>query len=112
MAPTSRSYVDLPELINHVFLPTRLPPGEVESRAWEDSLLELLTESFRSFHAFHEGPAGRSVHLAAKAIHAFRSARDVSKQLCEQNLAKCLGDLMECSESKLQRKLGKLLTSP
>lgn len=111
MAPASRSYVDLAELINHVFLPTRLPPGEVESRAWEDTLLELLTESLRSFHALHEGTAARLVHRAAKAIAAFRSSRDLSKRLSEQTLAKCLNDLLECGESKLQRRFRKLLTS-
>lgn len=92
MGFTNMSQNLLHDIVNHVFLPPRLPCKQ-DSDLWIQKLSELLLTSLHDFKTYQDE---RSVELVSRAIFAvqnFQAFRDIAGGIEEQGLGKAISQL-------------------
>lgn len=77
-------------LVNHVFLPPKLPGGE-DTKEWEDVLCKLLLNSLRRFQEFADESDRPCLDLAASSVKHFTSVNNVNGHISEPELIEALG---------------------
>ena len=79
-------------LINHVFLPPKLPEGKDDLK-WEPLLTQILTESLRSFQCHVSDDDASRVDIAIGAVNRFISLTDSNGHVSQNQLQKMFGEL-------------------
>ena len=86
MAPTDADATVLRAIINHVFLPPKLPDRVDDFLKWEEKLLELLRTSLASFENLIGGDDVSKIQLAQKSLLKFMDARQPNGYIDEDFL--------------------------
>lgn len=80
----------LRSIVNHVFLPPKLPSGE-DDGIWVPALIDLTLSSLRAFRAHHTDTEADSIMAAMGSIRNFRDTRTASGEISEPSLEPMLG---------------------
>lgn len=80
----------LRSIVNHVFLPPKLPSGE-DDGIWLPVLVDLVLSSLSTFRDHQTGTDADTVTAAIGSIRNFREGRMASGEISEPGLERMLG---------------------
>lgn len=80
----------LRSIVNHVFLPPKLPSGE-DDGIWVPDVIDLILSSLSTFRDHQTGADADSVTVAIGSIRNFRETRTASGDISEPGLERMLG---------------------
>ncbi len=86
MATSEIDPIALRVIINHVFLPPKLPDGADEVLDWEETLLQLVESSLACFEKLADAPHLSKIHRAQKSLLKLITSRQRSGYIDEEVL--------------------------